>query len=104
MWEEVSRLAQAESLTILLTTHYLEEADQLADRLAIVSQGKVVVEGTPAELKAGLRGDAVHVELENGKGDDPQRGLNGVGAGPEQGLDGKTIVSRVGNGGPGAPA
>ena len=41
-----------ESLTILLTTHYLEEADQLADRLAIVSQGKVVVEGTPAELKA----------------------------------------------------
>jgi ABC-2 type transport system ATP-binding protein len=66
MWHEVSRLAQAESLTILLTTHYLEEADQLADRLAIVSQGRVVVEGTPVELKARLQGDAVHVELENG--------------------------------------
>ena len=64
MWSEVSRLAEAESLTILLTTHYLEEADQLADRLAIVSQGKVIVEGTPAELKHGLRGDAVHVELD----------------------------------------
>jgi ABC-2 type transport system ATP-binding protein len=48
MWEEVGRLAEAETLTILLTTHYLEEADQLADRLAIVSQGKIVVEGTPA--------------------------------------------------------
>ena len=40
MWAEVSRLAEAESLTILLTTHYLEEADELADRLAIVSQGR----------------------------------------------------------------
>jgi ABC-2 type transport system ATP-binding protein len=59
MWEELGQLAAGESLTILLTTHYLEEADQLADRLAIVSQGKVVVEGTPEELKRGLRGDAV---------------------------------------------
>jgi len=61
MWEEVSRLAQAESLTILLTTHYLEEADQLADRLAIVSQGKVVVQGTPAELSKSS--DAYVLEL-----------------------------------------
>src|SRR5205807_8874105 len=66
MWQEVSRLAQAESLPILLTTHYLEEADQLADRLAIVSQGRIVVEGTPRELKAHMQGDAVHVELQNG--------------------------------------
>jgi len=98
MWEEVSRLAQAESLTILLTTHYLEEADQLADRLAIVSQGKVVVEGTPGALKAGLRGDAVHVELANRAVDDAKRVLSGVGAAPEQVLDGRTIVSRVENG------
>jgi ABC-2 type transport system ATP-binding protein len=103
MWEEVSRLAQAESLTILLTTHYLEEADQLADRLAIVSRGKIVVEGTPGELKAGLRGDAVHVELENGALDEAQRVLTGVGARPEQVLDGRTIVSRVENGGRALP-
>jgi ABC-2 type transport system ATP-binding protein len=103
MWEEVSRLAQAESLTILLTTHYLEEADQLADRLAIVSQGKVVVEGTPGELKAGLRGDAVHVEVENAAVAEAQRVLAGVGAAPEQVLDGKTIVSRVENGGRALP-
>ena len=75
MWDEVSRLAEAEALTILLTTHYLEEADQLADRLSIVSQGKVVVEGTPLDLKAGLRGDAVHVELENGAVEEARRVL-----------------------------
>jgi ABC-2 type transport system ATP-binding protein len=63
LWEEVARLAAQETLTILLTTHYLEEADELADRLAIVSGGRVVVEGTPSSLKAELRGDAVHLEL-----------------------------------------
>jgi ABC-2 type transport system ATP-binding protein len=103
MWEEVSRLAQAEALTILLTTHYLEEADQLVGRLAIISQGKVVVEGTPTELKAGLRGDAVHVELENGAVEEAKRVLAGVGAQPEQVVDGRTIVSRVDHGGRALP-
>jgi len=103
MWDEVSRLANAESLTILLTTHYLEEADQLADRLAIVSRGKVVVEGTPAELKASLRGDAVHVELSNGHVDDAQRVMASVGAAPEQVIDGKIIVTRVEHGGRALP-
>jgi ABC-2 type transport system ATP-binding protein len=51
MWRELRRLAQG-GLTLLLTTHYLEEADQLAQRLAIVDHGRVVVEGTPEELKA----------------------------------------------------
>jgi ABC-2 type transport system ATP-binding protein len=63
MWEELERLAAAERLTILLTTHYLEEADRLARRVAIVARGQVVVEGTPDELKHALRGDAVTVEL-----------------------------------------
>ena len=99
MWSEVSRLAEAESLTILLTTHYLEEADQLADRLSIVSQGKIVVVGTPVELKAGLRGDAVHVELVDSEVDAAKQVLAGVGARPEQVVDGRTIVSRVSNGG-----
>jgi ABC-2 type transport system ATP-binding protein len=62
MWREVERLA-AEGLTILLTTHYLEEADQLARRLAIVDAGKIVAAGTPEELKGGLRGDQVTLEL-----------------------------------------
>jgi ABC-2 type transport system ATP-binding protein len=103
MWEEVSRLAEAESLTILLTTHYLEEADQLADRLAIVSQGKVVVEGTPTELKARLSGDAVQVEVEGGEVTHAQEVLAGVGAKPEQVLDGRTVVARVEHGGRALP-
>ena len=103
MWDEVARLAQAESLTILLTTHYLEEADQLADRLAIVSQGKVVVEGTPVELKARLQGDAVHVELTDGTVDAAKNVLTALGARPEQVLDGRTVVARVENGGRALP-
>lgn len=64
MWSEIARLAGDEGLTILMTTHYLEEADSLARRLAIVDRGKVVTEGTPDELKGELRGDAIAVELE----------------------------------------
>ncbi len=63
MWAEITRLAEEEGLTILLTTHYLEEADRLARRLAIVDLGRVVAEGTPDELKGELHGDAVHIEL-----------------------------------------
>jgi ABC-2 type transport system ATP-binding protein len=62
MWEEVRGLAR-QGLTLLLTTHYLEEADQLAQRLVILDGGRVVAAGTPDTLKAGLRGDRVSVEL-----------------------------------------
>ncbi len=104
LWEEVGRLAEAETLTILLTTHYLEEADHLADRLAIVSQGKIVVEGTPSELKALLQGDAVHVELPRESVAEAQTVLAAAGARPEQVLDGRTVVARVENGGRALPA
>jgi len=63
MWQEIARLAGGEGMTVLLTTHYLEEADRLASRLAFVDRGRVVATGTPDELKGELRGDAVHVEL-----------------------------------------
>jgi ABC-2 type transport system ATP-binding protein len=65
LWREVERLASDGGLTILLTTHYLEEVDRLANRLAIVDGGRVVTEGTPDELKRTLRGDRVSVELED---------------------------------------
>jgi ABC-2 type transport system ATP-binding protein len=55
MWQEIARLASREGMTVLLTTHYLEEADRLASRLAIVDRGRVVASGTPGELK-GRRG------------------------------------------------
>ena len=51
LWEEIRRLVER-GKTVLLTTHYLEEADALADRIAVINQGKIIVEGTPAEIKA----------------------------------------------------
>ena len=63
MWDEIARLAGDEHLTVLLTTHYLEEAERLAGRVAIVDRGRIVVEGTPESLKGELRGDAIHVGL-----------------------------------------
>jgi ABC-2 type transport system ATP-binding protein len=66
LWQEIGQLAKS-GLTILLTTQHLEEADRLADRLTIVDRGAVIVEGTPDDLKGSLRGDAVHIELDDGK-------------------------------------
>jgi ABC-2 type transport system ATP-binding protein len=103
MWEEVRRLAEQEQLTILLTTHYLEEADELAQRVAIVSRGNVVVEGTPDELKARLEGDAVHLELEDGQTERAQAILTRVGASSLSMLEPRTLVARVENGGRALP-
>jgi ABC-2 type transport system ATP-binding protein len=52
LWEEVARLAREDGVTVFLTTQYLEEADALANRVGIIDLGKIVAEGTPAELKA----------------------------------------------------
>jgi ABC-2 type transport system ATP-binding protein len=75
MWEQIRELAWDQGLTILLTTHYLEEADQLARNLAIVDQGKIVTEGTPDELKAQLHGDAVTLELAVGTDTDTAKSV-----------------------------
>lgn len=63
LWTEIERLAREEEMTILLTTHYLEEADRLASDLAIVDRGRIVATGSPDKLKSELKGDSVHVEL-----------------------------------------
>ena len=60
LWSLIEDLAES-GLTILLTTHYLEEADRLAERVAIVDRGRVVVEGQPYDLKSELKGDSVQV-------------------------------------------
>jgi ABC-2 type transport system ATP-binding protein len=62
LWDEVNRLRD-EGMTIFITTHYLEEADQLCDRVAIIDQGTIVAEGTPAELKREVAGDVVSLVL-----------------------------------------
>ena len=63
MWSEIRHLKSEQGMTILLTTHYLEEADELADRVAIVDRGRVVAEGTSDELKNALHGDSIEIEL-----------------------------------------
>ncbi len=103
MWDEVRRLAEQEQLTILLTTHYLEEADDLAQRVAIVSRGKVVAEGTPEGLKRDLQGDAVQLELEDGRVEDARRILARVGAREQTLVEPRTLVARVEHGGRALP-
>jgi ABC-2 type transport system ATP-binding protein len=98
MWQELAVLAREELLTILLTTHYLEEADALTDRLAIVSQGRVVVEGTAEELKGGLHGEAVMVELADGQVDEAAEVVRALVEVREVSADGRIVRSRVADG------
>ena len=63
VWSEIRRLNRELGLTVFLTTHYLEEADQLADRLAIIDLGRIVAEGTPGALKAAIGGEVVTVSV-----------------------------------------
>jgi len=62
LWDEVRRL-RSEGMTIFLTTHYLDEADALCDRIAIIDFGKIVAEGTPSALKREISGDVVMLGL-----------------------------------------
>src|ERR671935_89818 len=104
MWVEVERLAEQERLTILLTTHYLEEADRLAERIAIVSRGEIVVEGPPEELKRGLRGEAVTVELADGQGEEAVAVVAALDGASETTVDGRLLRTRVQNGAQAVPA
>ncbi|MBN2471430.1 MAG: ATP-binding cassette domain-containing protein [Anaerolineae bacterium] len=65
VWEEVRRLNRELGMTIFLTTQYMEEADELADDLAIIDQGQIVAAGSPGELKARLSSDAINVTFED---------------------------------------
>ena len=62
MWDEIRRL-RAEGMTVFITTHYLDEADALCDRLSIMDNGEIVASGTPAALKREISGDVVRVGL-----------------------------------------
>jgi ABC-2 type transport system ATP-binding protein len=64
VWEEVRRLNQDLDMTIFLTTQYLEEADELADRVGIINDGKLVAEGSPFELKRRIGNDVIFARLD----------------------------------------
>ena len=62
-WDYIRRLKKEYGMTLFMTTHYLEEADALCDRIAIIDHGKIVVTGTPSELKDSLGGDIITISI-----------------------------------------
>ena len=61
IWDYIRNLAKAIGVTVFLTTHYMEEADHLADRIAIIDRGKIIAMGTPTELKQSISGDVITI-------------------------------------------
>ena len=104
MWVEIERLATEDDVSVLLTTHYLEEADKLASQLAIVDRGRVVAAGTPEQLKSELHGDTLIVELAasvNGRALQAVDGVEGV---HEPAIDGRALRARADSGARAVPA
>ena len=65
IWKYILRLAKEKKITIIITTHYMDEADKLCNRLAIIDHGKIVVMGAPKDLKKELGGDIIRLKAEN---------------------------------------
>lgn len=84
IWKYLSRLNKDEGITIFLTTQYLEEADKLCDRLAIIDHGEIVTSGTPSELKAEIGADAITLAAE------------GAAAGGDGNQKAKDILQKIG--------
>jgi ABC-2 type transport system ATP-binding protein len=104
MWHEIDRLAREEGMTILLTTHYLEEADRLASELAIVDRGRIVAQGTPDGLKAELRGDTIQIDLADADGAAARTALGRVAEAHDVVLDGRMLRARAHDGATAIPA
>ncbi len=103
MWEMIRQLVSDDELTVVLTTHYMDEADRLADRVAIVEGGRVVAEGNPDDLKAELQGDAVHIELVEAHAADLARDILSQGTANGTQVDGPTVRARVKGGAEAVP-
>jgi ABC-2 type transport system ATP-binding protein len=104
IWHEIERLARDEQMTILLTTHYLEEADRLTSQLAIVDRGRIVAEGSPDALKSQLEGDRIQVELVDAHDAAARRALAGVDGVGDAALEGRTLHARARDGAAAIPA
>jgi ABC-2 type transport system ATP-binding protein len=96
VWDLVRRIA-GEGTTVLLTTQYLDEADRLAERMAVIDHGRVIAEGTSRELKASVGANAVHVRLADAnQGDAARAAITRVlGNGVMPGTDAQVIAARL---------
>jgi ABC-2 type transport system ATP-binding protein len=104
LWREIERLASVEEMTILLTTHYLEEADRLSAELAIVDRGRIVAQGSPEELKSELRGDTVQVELVESPNGAAAAAFSQVAGVSEPTVAGRLLRARAANGAAAIPS
>jgi ABC-2 type transport system ATP-binding protein len=104
VWRQIRTLAAERELTILLTTHYLEEADEFADRIAIMDRGTVVAQGTADELKRSLEGDSIRVQLAgNPEAEAVERAVAGIGGLSEVSAADRTLRARSADGAGAAP-
>ncbi len=96
VWDIVRAIA-AEGTTVLLTTQYLEEADRLADRLAVIDHGKLIAEGTSRELKASVGGNSLHIRIRSADQREEAEALlrGALGAGVHNGADPYTLSAQV---------
>ena len=97
VWDEVRRVNRDLGVTIFLTTQYLEEADALADRVGIINNGKIVVEGTPRDLKRSVGNDVIIVQIDG----DPQTAaaaMSGIAGVMQVESHGQELVVSVENG------
>jgi ABC-2 type transport system ATP-binding protein len=97
VWDIVRALV-ASGTTVLLTTQYLDEADQLADRIAVIDHGKVIAEGTPAELKASVGAGTLHVRVRDPEERPAAQGIltQALDVSVELGSDPSSLIARVG--------
>ncbi|MGD0374713.1 MAG: ATP-binding cassette domain-containing protein [Streptosporangiaceae bacterium] len=105
LWAVLTGLASAEGTTVLVTTHYLEEADRFAAKIAIVDQGRIVAEGNSEQLKARLQGDSVQLELADAHGAElAEKALTRVPQVRQTAADGAMLRARVADGPRALPA